>query len=547
MRSILLSMLVCSSISSFAQDTLTIKDLPAAERLIGLQLKQPERDSLFDAVKDNVKEYNRMRQYKLDNSVPLSTWQTPMLPGMKFNRKQNQVNWKIPSNVSMPSNKNDLAFYSITQLASLIKNKKISSVELTKFFIERLKKFGDTLQCVISITEDIAMTEAIQADKEIAAGKYRGPLHGIPYGLKDLFAVKGTKTTWGAAPYKDQRIDEDAYVFTKLKEAGAVLIAKFTLGSLAMGDVWYGGKTKNPWNLKRGSSGSSAGSTAATVAGLVPFAIGTETLGSIISPTTRCGATGLRPTFGSVSRTGAMALSYSLDKTGPICRSAEDAAIVFDYLHGADGKDQAAVDMPFNYTGKADLSKMKIAYAKQYFNSGDTIGNELKVLDVFRKLGATLIPVDFPDSTIYNFDIVGIIISAECAAQFDDFTRSEMDDQLTGQGKNDWPTQFRTARFIPAVEYINAYRHRYLLMQKVNEVMSHYDFFICPTFAGNQLAITNLTGHPVICFPTGFNKNNLPTSISLVGKLYDEATILSAAKAFQDATDFDEQHPAMFK
>ena len=547
MRSILLSMLVCSGISSFAQDTLTIKDLPAAERLIGLQLKQPERDSLFDAVKDNLKEYNRMRQYKLDNSVPLSTWQTPMLPGMKFNRKQNQVNWKIPSNVSMPSNKNELAFYSITQLASLIKNKKISSVELTKFFIERLKKFGDTLQCVISITEDLAMVEATQADKEIAAGKYRGPLHGIPYGLKDLFAVKGTKTTWGAAPYKDQRIDEDAYVFTKLKEAGAVLIAKFTLGSLAMGDVWYGGKTKNPWNLKRGSSGSSAGSTAATVAGLVPFAIGTETLGSIISPTTRCGATGLRPTFGSISRTGAMALSYSLDKTGPICRSAEDAAIVFNYLHGADGKDQAAVDMPFNYTGKADLSKMKIAYAKQYFNSGDTIGNELKVLDVFRKLGATLIPVDFPDSTIYNFDIVGIIISAECAAQFDDFTRSEMDDQLTGQGKNDWPTQFRTARFIPAVEYINAYRHRYLLMQKVNEVMSHYDFFICPTFAGNQLAITNLTGHPVICFPTGFNKNNLPTSISLVGKLYDEATILSAAKAFQDATDFDEQHPAMFK
>ena len=547
MRSILLSMLVCSSISSFAQDTLTIKDLPAAERLIGLQLKQPERDSLFDAVKDNLKEYNRMRQYKLDNSVPLSTWQTPMLPGMKFNRKQNQVNWKIPSNVSMPSNKNELAFYSITQLASLIKNKKISSVELTKFFIERLKKFGDTLQCVISITEDLAMAEATQADKEIAAGKYRGPLHGIPYGLKDLFAVKGTKTTWGAAPYKDQRIDEDAYVFTKLKEAGAVLIAKFTLGSLAMGDVWYGGKTKNPWNLKRGSSGSSAGSTAATVAGLVPFAIGTETLGSIISPTTRCGATGLRPTFGSISRTGAMALSYSLDKTGPICRSAEDAAIVFNYLHGADGKDQAAVDMPFNYTGKADLSKMKIAYAKQYFNSGDTIGNELKVLDVFRKLGATLIPVDFPDSTIYNFDIVGIIISAECAAQFDDFTRSEMDDQLTGQGKNDWPTQFRTARFIPAVEYINAYRHRYLLMQKVNEVMSQYDFFICPTFAGNQVAITNLTGHPVICFPTGFNKNNLPTSISLVGKLYDEATILSAAKAFQDATDFDEQHPAMFK
>ena len=547
MRSILLSILLSSSFSAFAQDTLTVKDIPAAERVMGLQFKQAERDSLFENVRDNMKEYDKMRQYKLDNSVPLSTWQTPQLPGMKFNTKQVPVKWNIPSNISVPANKNELAFYSILQLASLIKNKKISSVELTKFFIDRIKKFGDTLQCVISITEDIAMAEATQADKEIASGKYRGPLHGIPYGLKDLFAVKGTKTTWGAAPYKDQRIDEDAYVFTKLKDAGAVLVAKFTLGSLAMGPVWYGGTTKNPWNLKRSSGGSSAGSTAATVAGLVPFALGTETLGSIIGPATRCGATGLRPTFGSISRTGAMALSYSLDKTGPLCRSAEDAAVVFNYLHGADGKDQASVDMPFNYTGKADLSKLKIAYAKQYFGAGDTLGNELKVLDVYRKLGATLIPVDFPDSGVYNFNIMGIIIAAECAAQFDDFTRSDMDDMLTAQDKGDWPNQFRTARFIPAVEYINAYRHRYLLMQKVNEVMSQYDFFICPNFGGNQIRITNLTGHPVVCFPTGFNKNNLPTSISLIGKLYDEATILAAAKAFQDATNFDEQHPPMFK
>ena len=547
MRSIIFIILLCNCISSFAQDTLTINDIPAAERVTGLQFKQSERDSLFDDVKGNLKEYNKMRQYKLDNSVPLSTWQTPQLPGMTFNRKQHPVKWNIPTNVYVPANKNELAFYSILQLASLIKNKKISSMELTKFFIDRLKRFGDTLQCVISLTEDIAMREAKQADKEIAAGKYRGPLHGLPYGLKDLFAVKGTKTTWGATPYKEQRIDENAYVYSKLKEAGAVLIAKFTLGALAMGDYWYGGRTKNPWNLTRGSSGSSAGSTAATIAGLVPFAIGTETLGSIISPSTTCGATGLRPTFGSISRTGAMALSYSLDKVGPICRSAEDAAVVFNYLHGTDGKDQAAVDMPFNYTGKADLSKMKIAYAKQYFANGDTMGNELNVLEVYRKLGATLIPVDFPDSTIYNFDIVGIIIGAECAAQFDEFTRSGMDDLLTRQRKGDWPNQFRTARFIPAVEYINAYRHRYLLMQKVNEVMSQYDFFICPSFGGNQLAITNLTGHPVVCFPTGFNKNNLPTGISLVGRLYDEATILTAAKAFQEATDFNRRHPAMFK
>jgi Asp-tRNA(Asn)/Glu-tRNA(Gln) amidotransferase A subunit family amidase len=535
------------SLVSFAQDTLTINDISAAERVTGLQFKQAERDSLFDDVKNTLKEYNKMRQHTLDNSVPLSTWQTPVLPGMKFNTRQNPVIWNIPAIVSLPKNKNELAFYSLPQLAALIKNRKISAVELTKFFIERLKKFGDTLQCVISLTENIALQQAAQADKEIADGKYRGPLHGIPYGLKDLFAVKGTKTTWGAAPYKNQTIDEDAYVYTKLKDAGAILIAKFTLGALAMGDYWYGGRTKNPWNLKRGSSGSSAGSTAATVAGLVPFAIGTETWGSIISPSTNCGATGLRPTFGSISRSGAMALSYSLDKVGPICRTAEDAAIVFNYLHGTDGKDQAAVNMPFNYTGKADFKKLKITYAKNYFDKGDTLGNELNVLDVYRKLGAQLVAVDFPDSTVYNFDIMSIIISAECAAQFDDFTRGELDDMMTRQGKNDWPNQFRSARFIPAVEYINAYRHRYLLMQKVNEVIGKYDIFICPTYGGNQVAITNLTGHPAICFPTGFNKNKLPTNITLVGNLYSEATLLAVAKAFQDATGFDEQHPEMFK
>ena len=547
MKFFILPILLLLSISSFCQDTLTLKDIPAAERVIGLQFKQSERDSLFDDVKNSAKEYNKMRQYKLDNSVPLSTWQSPVLPGMEFNMKQERVKWNIPSNISVPKNKNELAFYSVLELASLIKYKKISSVELTKFFIARLKKYGDTLQCVISLTEDIAMQEAQQADAEIAFGKYRGPLHGIPYGLKDLFAVKGTKTTWGAAPYKDQRIEEDAFVFTKLKEAGAVLIAKFTLGALAMGDYWYGGRTKNPWNLKRGSSGSSAGSTAATVAGLVPFAIGTETLGSIISPATICGATGLRPTFGSISRTGAMALSYSLDKIGPICRSAEDAAVVFNYTHGTDGKDQAAVNMPFNYTDKVDLSKMKIAYAKNYFASSDTLGNELKVLEVYRKLGATLIPVDFPDSGVYNFDIIGPIISAECAAQFDEFTRSELDDMMTMQGKGEWPNQFRSARFIPAVEYINAYRHRYLLMQKVNSVIKQYDVFICPTWGGEQVRITNLTGHPALCFPTGFNKNKLPTNITLVGNLYSEATLLAVAKAFQDATDFNKQHPDLFK
>ena len=484
-----------------------------------MHFTEAKEDSLAGSVKDRSREYDKMHRFSLDNSIPMSMMQSPLLPYMDLNKKQLPVKFNIPAGVNMPVNKNDLAFYSIPQLASLIKNKKISSVELTKFFIDRLKKYGDTLQCVISYTEDIAMLQAAQADKEIAAGKYRGLLHGIPYGLKDLFAVRGTKTTWGAEPYKNQVIDNDSYVFNKLTEAGAVLIAKLTLGALAMDDYWFGGRTKNPWKMLEGSSGSSAGSAAATVAGLVPFAIGTETYGSIISPSTVCGATGLRPTFGSISRSGAMTLCWSLDKAGPICRSAEDAAIVFNYLHGTDGKDAAAVNMPFNYTGKADLSKMKIAYAKNYFGKKDTLGNEDAVLDVFKSAGAKLIPIDFPDSGVYNFDIIGIIIGSESAAAFDGFTRTGLDDKMNRQGKGEWPNYFRASRFIPAVEYVNANRHRYLLMQKVNEIIEQYDAIICPTWVGNQAAITNLTGHPAISIPTGFDKNNSPTSITLGWKI----------------------------
>jgi Asp-tRNA(Asn)/Glu-tRNA(Gln) amidotransferase A subunit family amidase len=533
-----------------AQDTTFKKsDLISSAKIFDMRFTQKEIDTLYSDVLDNVLNYQAMHKLSLNNSVPLSLWQNPVVPGMTFNTIQKPIIWN-KVNASLPTNKNDLAFYSIEQLAFLLKNKKISSVELTQFFIDRIKKWGDTLQCVITITQDIAMEQAKKADAEIAAGKYRGLLHGIPYGLKDLFAVKGTKTTWGAAPYKNQTIDEDAFVYTQLKEAGAVLVAKFTLGALAMGDYWYGGRTKNPWNINYGSSGSSAGSTSATVAGLVPFAIGTETYGSIISPSTTCGATGLRPTFGSVSRSGAMALSYSLDKVGPICRSAADAAIVFNYIHGTDGKDQAAVNMPFNYTPQKPIQKMKIAYAKNYFDKiKDTSRNEWKVLTAFKNMGVTLIPVNFPDSGVYTFNIMDVVIGVECAAQFDEMTRNNTDDELTRQTKYDWPNQFRTARFVPAVEYINAQRHRYVLMQKVNEVLQQYDAIICPSRGdGNQGAITNLTGHPVVCVPTGFDKRlNLPTGISFVGKLYDEATILNIADAYQKATPWDDMHPAKFK
>lgn len=513
---------------------------------MGLQFTEPELDSMLGNVRFARSNFQSMRKFPLDNGTPLTLAHSPVLPGMTFNKIQQPVNWNIPTNISLPKNRNDLAYYSILQLASLIKNKKITSVELTQFFIERLKKFNDSLLCVISFTEDIAMNEARQADKEIAAGKYRGPLHGIPYGLKDLFSVKGTKTTWGAAPYKNQVREEDAFVYSQLKKAGAVLIAKFTLGALAMGDVWFGGRTNNPWDVKRGSSGSSAGSASATVAGLVPFAIGTETLGSIVSPSTVCGATGLRPTFGSISRSGAMTLCWSLDKAGPICRSAEDAAVVFYYLHGTDGVDASAVNMPFNYTGKADFKKLKIAYAKNYFDK-DTVANDLQVLEVFKKLGVNLIPINFPDSGVYYGNLVRTILSAECAAAFDDFTRSNLDDLMTRQTRGDWPNTFRSAHFIPAVEYINANRHRYLLMRNVDRVFSQYDVIIVPTFAGSQLSITNLTGHPALCLPNGFNQMHLPTSITFLGKLYGEANLLSVGKAYQDATGWNKQHPAMFK
>lgn len=554
MKTFLLLSFLCLSQNVISQDTLTKKnpdtltrkDFLTGEKFLDLNYTEAEIDSMYFAVRNNVREIKKMHGYHLDNSVPLTLAYSPILPGMKFNKVQGPVKWSFPV-INLPKNKNELAFYSILQLASLIKNKKITSVELTHFFIDRLKKFGDSLQCIISLTEDMAMQQARQADKEIAAGKYRGPLHGIPYGLKDLFAVKGTKTTWGAAPYKDQVIDEDAYVYTKLKEAGGVLVAKFTLGALAQGDWWYGGRTRNPWNTNFGSSGSSAGSTSATVAGLVPFAIGTETLGSIISPSTTCGATGLRPTFGSISRSGAMTLSWSMDKAGALCRSAEDAAVVFNYLHGTDGKDASAVNMPFNYTDKADLSKLKIAYAKNYFSKRDTMGNELAALDAFRKAGAQLIPVDFPDSGVFNFNMTGLILTVEAAAAFDEFTRTDQDDKMTRQGRGDWPNSFRTTRFIAAVDYINANRHRYLLMQKMNEFMSQYDVVICPTFGGSQLRITNLTGNPAVCIPTGFNKNHLPTSITLLGKLYDEATLLAVAKAYQQITPWDDMHPEMFK
>lgn len=545
MKQLFILLLTATAATAQKIDTATVSQ---AEKLIGLNFTEAEKDSMTGWLYAYRDQYKKLHQLPTPNTLAYPFAFHPEPPGFKIPTKQAPVSWNIPANVSLPANRNELAFYSIPQLASLLKNKKISSVALTKFFLDRLRKWGDTLECVITLTEELALQQAKQADAEISKGQWRGPLHGIPYGLKDLFAVKGYKTTWGSVPYKNQVIDEDAFVYTQLKKAGAVLVAKLTLGELANMDLWFGGRTRNPWDLTRGAGGSSAGSASATAAGLVPYAIGTETWGSIVTPAHRCGATGLRPTFGSVSRSGGMVLAWSLDKPGPICRSAEDAAIVFYYMKGTDDKDASAVNRAFNYTGKADLKRLRIAYAGNYFKVLSPQSMQWSVLKTFRELGANLQEVQFPDSTIYSYNMIGITISAEAGAAFDELTRSNRDDLIRRQDKNFWPNTFRMARFIPAVEYINANRHRSVLIEKLNDFMKNYDVIIAPSFVDNQLAITNLTGHPIVVMPIGFTADrHLPNSITLIGNLYDEATILAVAKAFQDATSHNKQHPPMFR
>lgn len=527
-----------------AQDSLSKADVRSGAKLLDVQFTEQEIDMMLADLKDNIADFKKMHTLILNNNVGMSIAQRLTPPS----EKQEKIKWQYDKKVLMPVNKNELAFYSIKQLGSLLRNKAISSVELTQFFLNRIKKYGDSLQCVVSLTESIALEQAAKADEDFKKGIDKGPLQGIPYGLKDLFAVKSTKTTWGAQPYKEQIIEEDAYVYTRLKEAGAVLVAKFTLGALAMGDYWYGGRTKNPWNLNTGSSGSSAGSASATVAGLIPFAIGTETHGSIISPSSTCGATGLRPTFGSVSRSGAMTLSWSLDKVGPICRSVEDAATVFSFIHGTDGKDASAVNRSFNLNNKRGVKDLKIAYSKNHFDRLDsTTSQEWGVIKALRNQGIEVSPMILPDTDVYKFDLIGMVIGAEAAAAFDEFTRVGLDDQMTRQTRYDWPNYFRVSRLIPAVEYVNANRHRSILMQKMNEAMEPWDVIITPSFGNRQLAITNLTGHPALCMPIGFNKQGLPTSITFLSNLFREEELVKLGTFFQSVTEHDEKHPERFK
>jgi Asp-tRNA(Asn)/Glu-tRNA(Gln) amidotransferase A subunit family amidase len=534
-----------------AQNPVTKDAVAQAEKLIDIELTDAERDSLISQAQGYLVTYKAMHNQKLENSVAPALYFNPTVSSgtpTKIARSSAKVRksvWDVPKKFDLPKNKADLAFYSIPQLASLIKNRKITSVDLTRFFIERLKKYSDTLHCVISLTEDMALAEAAKADAELAKGIYRGLLHGIPYGVKDLFSVKNTLTTWGAAPFKNQKFEEDAAVVQHLRAAGGVLVAKLSMGSLAMGDVWYGGITRNPWDLAQGSSGSSAGSASAVAAGLLPFAIGTETQGSIVSPSTRCGTTGLRPTFGRVNRAGAMTLCWSLDKAGPITRSAYDAAIVFEAINGGNTEgDKAAVSVPFSYPKDVDITKLRIGYPKNLFDSIKKDRNEWRTLEALEKLGVKLQPFEWKTSVPSR--IMGVVLMSEGAAAFDELTRTNLDDALTSQNRFSWPNYFRAARFIPAVEYINANRLRTKMMAEIGEILRGYDCVIMPSFEGDILPITNLTGHPVVVMPNGFLKNH-PTSISFLGNLFDDDIILAVAKAFQDATDFEDVHPELFK
>ncbi len=522
-------------------------DINAAQKILDLNFDDNEIAQMLPNINRNLRGVKELHEYPIDNSTPPALWFKPQKGNRAIAEKQEQILWGLPKDVKLPEDRNELAFYTVAQLSVLIQERKITSVELTQFFIERLKKHNGSLQAVITITEERAMAQARRADDLLKNGTYLGPLHGIPYGAKDLMSVPDYKTTWGAGPYKEQdRGDELATVVRKLDESGAILIAKLTLGALAMGDVWYGGTTKNPWNLEQGSSGSSAGSASTTSAGLVPFALGTETLGSIVSPATRNGVTGLRPTFGRVSRAGAMALSWSMDKIGPITRNAFDCALVFDAIRGEDNIDLTVEDHPFNYKGKADLSKLRIGYLKPYFdrNRPNQKENDDKSLEVLRSLGAELIPVEWVSDM--PFSAMQAILSAEASASFDELTRSNRDTLLVRQGAGAWPNSFRSARFTSAVDYINANRARYQLVDKVNDLMENYDVIISPSFGGSQLITTNLTGHPCVVLKNGYTENGSPTSISFIGNLFDEATILGVARAYQEATEFDEQHPPKF-
>jgi Asp-tRNA(Asn)/Glu-tRNA(Gln) amidotransferase A subunit family amidase len=561
--------------------------LDCAEKVFGVDFTAAEEEQAAQGVNRNLASYEQLRQLEIPlDTEPAITFH-PYLPGQKPKGGATpgaKIKVTLRPPAARSSSIEDLAFLPITALAPLLQRRDVSATDLTKMYLGRLKKYGPKLNCVVTLTEDLALAQAAQADQEIRAGKYKGPLHGIPWGAKDLFATKGIPATWGAAPFQNQVFDYDAAIVERLREAGAVLVAKLSMGALAQGDNWFRGQTKNPWNLERGSSGSSAGPGSATAGGLVVFGIGTETRGSIISPSAENGVTGLRPTYGRVSRYGAMALSWTMDKIGPMCRSVEDCALVFNAIYGPDGRDETTADAPFVWNPDIPLSRLRIAYVKNEFDPPPGSGRggrgaeppaaagagappaaggtgrgrggltpeeqqrlreaRLKVfndvLEVYRKAGATLQPVDIPEKITTIASMIAFVLTTEGAAAFDDLTRSK---DINDPSLNTWPNAFRTHRFVPAVEYIRAQRARTLLIREMDKFMSQYDVFLSPTGSAT-LGVTNLTGHPAVALKAGFIDNR-PVELMVTGRLYDEATMLRVALAFERGTDWHLKNPTL--
>jgi Asp-tRNA(Asn)/Glu-tRNA(Gln) amidotransferase A subunit family amidase len=525
---------------------ITADMLADAEAVIGLEFTDAERELMLEGINEHLEAYARIRAVPIDNSVRPALLFDPVLPAHPPRPREGPNRRSRAPAAARPDNLEVAAYWSVIELGELLRTRQVTSVELTQMYLDRLRRHGARLECVITLTEELALRQARRADDEIARGAIRGPLHGIPWGAKDLLAEDAYRTTWGAKPFEEQQIAYDATVVRRLEEAGAVLVAKLTLGALAWGDVWFGGMTRNPWNPEQGSSGSSAGSASATVGGLIGFSIGSETLGSIVSPSTRCGATGLRPTFGRVSRHGAMALSWSMDKLGPICRYVEDCALVFDAIRGADNRDPTARDLPFAWDPGLPLSSLRIGYYRSAFEAdGDTKAFDARSLDAMRSLGIDLVPIELPQA--YPVSALRFILDVEAAAAFDELTRSGRDDALVRQIQRAWPNVFRRSRLIPAVEYVQANRIRTMLMGAMEDVMDGIDVFITPSFGREVLLTTNLTGHPCVTLPNGFRDDGTPTSISFIGRLFGEAELLAVAKRYQDATGFHLRHPPGFE
>jgi Asp-tRNA(Asn)/Glu-tRNA(Gln) amidotransferase A subunit family amidase len=536
--------------SGEAQESITAEMIDHAARMAGLDFSEADVAEMVEGVNANLGLYGEARALEIDQSVPPPLYFNPAVPGQTFATERRPFRLGARPDLRRPSDLEEVAFWPLTHLAWLIESRQVSSVELTRMYLARLLRYDPILECVITLTADLALEQAERADQELADGRYRGTLHGIPWGAKDLLAKSGYPTTWGSEAYRDQTIDMDATVVQRLEEAGAVLVAKLSTGEIARGDRWFGGKqTKNPWKTDEGSGGSSAGPGAATAAGLVGFSIGSETTGSIVGPSQTCGVSGLRPTFGRVSRHGVMPVSWSLDKVGPICRSVEDCAVVLDAIRGPDGQDLAVTDHPFNWDGTRSLEGIRVGYLQAAFegerrgDNGDAArANDLSTLDVLRGMGVDLRPVRLPESAGMN--ALQMLLVDEAAA-FDELVLTGRVDLLIQDRNEPEDMLMRVARLIPAVEYLQMNRQRMLMMQETAEALRSVDVYLAPHGAGPTTSANNLTGHPGITVPNGFAPDGTPTGILFVGQLYAEAEVMAVAKAYQDATDWHERRPAI--